>query len=52
MLPDNIRTGDWVVVGNMGAYSQALRSNFNGFGRCDTLWIARKEYKEGMGALI
>lgn len=33
MLPDDIKTGDYIEIGNMGAYSASMRSNFNGFGR-------------------
>jgi ornithine decarboxylase len=31
MLPDDIREGDWIEIGMMGAYSLALRTEFNGF---------------------
>ncbi|MBV9572102.1 MAG: type III PLP-dependent enzyme [Alphaproteobacteria bacterium] len=31
MLPDDIRPGDHIVVDAIGAYSVALRTNFNGF---------------------
>ncbi|MCA1940545.1 MAG: type III PLP-dependent enzyme [Caenispirillum bisanense] len=30
-LPSDVRTGDWIEVGMMGAYSNALRTRFNGF---------------------
>lgn len=30
-LPADVRTGDWVEVGMMGAYSNSLRTRFNGF---------------------
>jgi ornithine decarboxylase len=30
-LPDDLETGDWVLFGQMGAYSAALRTSFNGF---------------------
>ena len=30
-LPDDIREGDWVEICNLGAYGQALVTNFNGF---------------------
>jgi ornithine decarboxylase len=29
-LPDDVREGDWVEVGQMGAYSTAVSTNFNG----------------------
>jgi ornithine decarboxylase len=31
MLPENIAAGDFVVFDSIGAYSVALRTNFNGF---------------------
>jgi ornithine decarboxylase len=31
MLPDTIKPGDYIVVDAIGAYSVALRTNFNGF---------------------
>ncbi|TVQ85451.1 MAG: type III PLP-dependent enzyme [Micavibrio sp.] len=34
-LPDNIKTGDWIEIGQAGAYSQSLRTDFNGFGTAD-----------------
>ncbi len=39
MLPADIRMGDWIEIGNLGAYSQSLRTNFNGFGACDTVCL-------------
>ncbi len=38
-LPADIGTGDWVVFENTGAYSQALRSDFNGFGHADVILL-------------
>jgi len=31
MLPGDIREGDWIVFGMLGAYSNAVRTHFNGF---------------------
>jgi len=31
-LPKNIKEGDYIEVGQLGAYSQGLRTSFNGFG--------------------
>jgi ornithine decarboxylase len=31
-LPANVREGDWVEIGEAGAYSSALATRFNGFG--------------------
>lgn len=39
MLPSDIRTGDWIEIGNLGAYSHSLRTNFNGFGQSDTVCL-------------
>ena len=32
MLPDDVREGDWVEIGQLGAYGACLRTAFNGFG--------------------
>lgn len=32
MLPSDIREGDWIEIGIMGAYGQTMRTRFNGFG--------------------
>jgi len=34
-LPADVRTGDWIEIGNAGAYSRGMRGNFNGFGKSD-----------------
>ena len=31
MLPSNINEGDWIELGQLGAYGSTLQSNFNGF---------------------
>ena len=30
-LPDDVREGDWIEIGQLGAYGSALRTQFNGF---------------------
>ncbi|MCC6598619.1 MAG: type III PLP-dependent enzyme [Alphaproteobacteria bacterium] len=40
MLPADIAMGDWIEIGNLGAYSQSMRTNFNGFGSCETVCLA------------
>lgn len=40
ILPSDIKAGDWIVIGHMGAYSQGLRTNFNGFGHADTVLLS------------
>jgi ornithine decarboxylase len=39
-LPGDVKTGDWIEVGNLGAYSAGCRTNFNGFGKA-TLLVLR-----------
>ncbi|SLN44565.1 type III PLP-dependent enzyme [Oceanibacterium hippocampi] len=31
MLPDDVEEGDWIDIGQIGAYSNAVSSDFNGF---------------------
>jgi ornithine decarboxylase len=31
MLPNNVREGDWIEIGQLGAYGSSLRTAFNGF---------------------
>lgn len=37
ILPDEIRAGDWIEIRQAGAYSQCLRTDFNGFGEAGFL---------------
>jgi ornithine decarboxylase len=46
MLPADIKTGDWIEISNAGAYSQGLRSNFNGFGRSLTVALFERSGAE------
>jgi ornithine decarboxylase len=32
-LPEDVRTGDWIELGQLGAYGACLRTAFNGFER-------------------
>jgi ornithine decarboxylase len=32
MLPDSVREGDYIEIGNLGAYGRAIAGRFNGFG--------------------
>ncbi len=32
MLPDSVREGDYIEIGNIGAYGRAIAGRFNGFG--------------------
>jgi ornithine decarboxylase len=31
MLPNNVREGDWIEIGQLGAYGSCMRTAFNGF---------------------
>ena len=35
MLPSNMREGDYIEIGNIGAYGRAIAGSFNGYGRYD-----------------
>lgn len=39
VLPADIGLGDWIIFENCGAYSSAMRSNFNGFGHADVACV-------------
>ena len=34
LLPDNIAAGDYIEIGQLGAYSKSIRTSFNGFDDC------------------
>lgn len=38
-LPADIRAGDYIEIGQLGAYGQAMRTGFNGFGSGDTIIV-------------
>ena len=39
-LPADTGEGDWLELGQLGAYSTCLATSFNGFGRCDIVEVA------------
>jgi ornithine decarboxylase len=39
ILPADIAEGDWIEIGLTGAYSVACRTNFNGFGKNQTILL-------------
>ena len=39
-LPGDMREGDWVELGQLGAYGACLRTQLNGFGRADLVEVA------------
>ncbi|KHK91705.1 type III PLP-dependent enzyme [Novosphingobium malaysiense] len=40
MLPAEIKAGDWIEVGMLGAYGAAMRTAFNGFGTGEVVNVA------------
>ncbi|MFL5269206.1 MAG: type III PLP-dependent enzyme [Stellaceae bacterium] len=38
-LPADMREGDWIELGQLGAYGACLRTAFNGFGRADLVEV-------------
>lgn len=38
-LPDSVQEGDYIEIGMLGAYSASLRTDFNGFGRHETVLV-------------
>jgi ornithine decarboxylase len=39
VLPDDVAEGDWIEIGQIGAYGACLRTRFNGFGEGKTLAV-------------
>jgi ornithine decarboxylase len=39
-LPADMREGDWIELGQLGAYGACLRTQFNGFGRGELVEVA------------
>jgi ornithine decarboxylase len=38
-LPEDVREGDWIEIGQLGAYGSALRTGFNGFDRAQLVEV-------------
>jgi ornithine decarboxylase len=39
VLPDDVQEGDWIEIGQLGAYGAALRTSFNGFDRAQIVEV-------------
>jgi ornithine decarboxylase len=56
MLPNNVQEGDWIEIGQLGAYGTCLRTSFNGFDRAtlaevrDRAMLETAGYEENEGA--
>jgi ornithine decarboxylase len=35
LLPGSVKEGDYIEIGNTGAYGRALAGRFNGYGACE-----------------
>ncbi|MGB0720433.1 MAG: type III PLP-dependent enzyme, partial [Bdellovibrionales bacterium] len=42
MLPDDVKTGDWIMLDQLGAYGEVSRTDFNGFGAIQKIIIENK----------
>jgi ornithine decarboxylase len=40
MLPADVKAGDYIEIGMLGAYGCAMRTGFNGFGSAETIEVA------------
>lgn len=49
LLPPDIREGDWIEVGQLGAYGQALRTRFNGFHSDAVVEVADRPILSALG---
>jgi ornithine decarboxylase len=39
VLPDDIKAGDYIEIGMLGAYGTAMRTEFNGFGEAEAITV-------------
>ena len=49
MLPDDVAEGDWIEIGQLGAYGACLRTAFNGFDRAALVEVADQAMLETAG---
>lgn len=40
LLPEDVREGDYIEIGQLGAYGSTMRTAFNGFGQGDTVAVS------------
>jgi ornithine decarboxylase len=40
LLPADVKEGDWIEIGQLGAYGSCLRTAFNGFDRARVVEVA------------
>lgn len=49
MLPDDVAEGDWIEIGQLGAYGACLRTAFNGFDRATLVEVSDPAMLETAG---
>jgi len=49
MLPDDVAEGDWIEIGQLGAYGACLRTAFNGFDRAALVEVGDRAMLETAG---
>jgi ornithine decarboxylase len=49
MLPDDVAEGDWIEIGQLGAYGSCLRTAFNGFDRATLVEVSDRAMLETAG---
>jgi ornithine decarboxylase len=52
LLPDDIREGDWIEIGQLGAYGACLRTAFNGFDRARLVEVGDRPMLETAGLTV
>lgn len=49
LLPDDVEEGDWIEIGQLGAYGTCLRTAFNGFDRAALVEVSDRAMLETAG---
>lgn len=49
LLPDDVREGDWIEIGQLGAYGACLRTAFNGFDQARLIEVSDRPLLETPG---
>jgi ornithine decarboxylase len=52
MLPASVREGDYIEIGNMGAYGRAIAGHFNGYGEYDEVILLDEPMLSMYGAEV
>ena len=52
MLPSGIREGDYIEIGNLGAYGRAIAGGFNGYGKYDEVILLDDPFASVFGGAM